>query len=69
MIEIPYATLQELYNALLEARGAIRAWHGDMAWDVYSLRSPEMRQINAAIKLAEDLLKRAVRWPSVQKEK
>ena len=43
------AAAPELLEALEEAKSIIRTWHGEEAWDIYDLASPEMKRINAAI--------------------
>lgn len=43
----------DLLAALKRAKNIIRAWHGEVAWDLYDRESPEMKQINAAIANAE----------------
>jgi len=43
---------KELLEALKIAFGTIRAWHGEIAWDLYQ-DSPEMKIINAAIAKCE----------------
>lgn len=37
-------------GALLKAKEVIKAWHGDVAWDIYDVASPEMKNINGALK-------------------
>lgn len=44
--------LTQLHAALLTARDTIKALHGPIAWDIYDQHSPEMKQINAALKKA-----------------
>ena len=44
---------RSLSDALLEAKALIKIWHGDVAWDVYDVHSPEMLRINRALYLAE----------------
>ncbi len=46
------AAAPELYAALLKAKETIHALHGEIAWEIYALHSPEMKQINAALKKA-----------------
>jgi hypothetical protein len=36
-------------EALKKAKRTIRAWHGDLGWDIYDHNSPEMKFINSAI--------------------
>lgn len=43
----------ELLAALQHAKVLIKAWHGPIAWDIYDQYSPEMKQINDAIKKAQ----------------
>lgn len=40
---------ENMKQALLKAKETIKAWHGDIAWDIYDKNSPEMKQINAAL--------------------
>ena len=42
----------KLLKALQKARETIQALHGDEAWDLYEEHSPEMRQIDTAIRAA-----------------
>lgn len=46
------ATIAALTKALETARVTIKAFHGPIAWDIYEQLSPEMREIDGAIKLA-----------------
>lgn len=45
--------VEELLEALKDAKKTIRAWHGEVAWDIYDSHSPEMKRLNAAIAKAE----------------
>lgn len=44
---------EALVKALIEAKGLIKIWHGNEAWDIYDTHSPEMLRINRALTLAE----------------
>lgn len=48
---VAIVSVLDLLEALQKARRTIRTWHGEAAWDLYQ-SSPEMLQINGAIKNA-----------------
>jgi hypothetical protein len=37
------------FLALQKAKETIKAFHGDVGWEIYNKKSPEMKQINEAI--------------------
>lgn len=43
----------DMYEALIKAKETIKAFHGEVAWDIYNEHSPEMKAINQAIAKAE----------------
>jgi hypothetical protein len=45
-------TAPQLLAALLHAKNIIKKWHGPFGWNIYDSISPEMKDINAAIKEA-----------------
>jgi len=44
------ARIRTLEIALVRARATIRALHGETAWDIYDTHSPEMKEINSALR-------------------
>lgn len=46
---LPETGAPDLLVVLKKAKEVIRIWHGEVAWEIYNKRSPEMKIINAAI--------------------
>lgn len=51
------AVIQELAEALKEAKATIRVYHGEPAWEIYERCSPEIKKLNAALASAAPWLK------------
>lgn len=47
------AAAPQMLRALEKAKEIIRVWHGPNAWYIYERSSPEMQEINSAIKKAK----------------
>lgn len=46
--------LQELVSALRACVDVAKAWHGDVAWDIYYAHSPEMKLVREALAKHDD---------------
>lgn len=43
----------DLYEELVEAVNIIRVFHGELGWEIYEQKSPEMQRIKAALAKVE----------------